>query len=185
MEDGNRPLSEFNALFYPLLPAVYAWASTRLRPYKCDSEAGDFTHDVYVRAGENYDGKIVTRERFRSWVFGIARYVLLEWFRDLNSRKQFGIGIGGDNQQEGAKAVTSVSRRVARDEQLKLLIAAIDALTPLEKRIAIEYLLEGRAAAELATELGLASEGALRMRALRLRERLLGEFPFAVEFLGE
>jgi DNA-directed RNA polymerase specialized sigma24 family protein len=72
---------------------------------------------------------------------------------------------------EVPESVTSLTRRVAREEGLRRFLAEVEALPHEDRELLVICGLEGRPASEAAQQLDLTHEAA-RKRWLRLRERL-------------
>jgi len=161
-------------LYERIAPALFAWARLRIRSSaRAIVDPEDVVQDVWVQAlrgfRATYDPE---RESFRAWLFGIANHVLSDAFRRAKGR----LGAGGPKatarpMEEIPEEVTTMTRRIARQEDLRRFIDQVRALPDEDRMLVIYRGLEGlphRAAAE---RLGI-TPAAARKRWERLREKL-------------
>lgn len=182
-----RRAEAFKALLEADAPAIYAWAAGRLGSFRAQEDSQDFAHEVFVRAAISYRDSTTPILNFRKWMFGIAKRTLLEWLRARSERRSLGMGVGGDHAKLDAhtEVASGVSRRVAKNESLAMFLKLIDTLEPNDKRVVIEYLIEGRNSEELAPSLGYADGGGVRTRAMTLKAKLIAEAPYAADYFSE
>ena len=179
-EGGERPSGEpsFPSLYEEVAPALYAWASLRLRPGlrgRIDPE--DVLQEVWVRAIEAEPRRRELGTAFRPWVFGMAKNVLLEALR----KTELGRGEGWGNPSSHLALVdqlpdqaTAITRRVAKDENMRLFLERARELADDDRMILLHHGFEGLAHADVATRLGLPRDTVAK-RWQRLRSRLLEE----------
>ncbi len=157
-------------------PRLYAWAHVRLRgDLRRWLEPGDLVQEVAVRACTRQATFDPARGSFRAWLFGIANRVWLETLREL-SRSPISARHrpGGDTELGGViETVTSMTQRVARQEDTKAAVAHLDALDDEDRQLLSLLGLEGLTHVEAAAVLGVTPE-TCRKRWQRLRERLQG-----------
>jgi RNA polymerase sigma-70 factor (ECF subfamily) len=163
-------------LYRRVAPSLYAWASLKLTPaLRRVIEVEDVVQEVWYRALDGFEAYDSSRSSFRTWVFGIANHVVLKSYRLLRR----GAPRGGPDREvpDRADDVTSISRRLARDETLAACIRAISALDDEDRLLAIQCGLEGLGASHAAAELGISADAAGK-RWQRLRGRLREAAPF-------
>lgn len=168
--------AEFARLYERVAPAVYAWARLRIRPeQRRHLDPDDVVQEVWCRAVTRFDTFDAEATPFRAWIFRVAKYVLLEAFRAL--RKTSALGAAPDG--EGTRSpdtfpdeATSLTQRVARNEELRAFLAYVETLDDQERDLVIHCGLEGLGYDEVATRLGLTRDAA-KKRWQRLRARLV------------
>jgi len=165
---------EFAAEYERTAPALYAWASLRIRPSlrgRLDPE--DVLQEVWVRSLEIHESRDPSRGPFRAWIFGIAKNVLFEVLRKLELPTSANVGASTrDNLLANLPdQATAISRRVAKDEGLQLFLEQVNALPRDDRAIIIHCGLEGLAHAETATRLGMTRD-AVAKRWQRMRAKL-------------
>jgi RNA polymerase sigma-70 factor (ECF subfamily) len=173
--DAPNPRTELARLYPPLAPALHAWASLRLRP---EDRPGllpeDLTQDVWLRAVEAYRSFDPARTTFRAWLFAVAKNVLLEARKRVRRAVAAPGGTGGLAALHQVPAeITSVTRRVARDEEVQRFVARVHELDEVDRQTVLHCGLEQMNLAEAAARLG-ESYDATAKRWQRLRERIRG-----------
>ena len=172
-QDGDA--ANFARLYEHIAPAIFTWASLRLRPdQRGVLEPSDLVQEVWLRAWRKIDTFDTQKTRFRYWVFRIAKNVLLEASRQArrpDNRARRATSDGTDPLAAIADSITGVSRRVARDENLERFRAAVLDLPPEERKLVLHCGLEGLPLREAGQRLGISEEAAGK-RWQRLRERL-------------
>jgi len=174
LQDTQRDRDAFARLFQREAPVLYTWAAARLRRGE-RGLAEDLVQEVWLRALNLFEGFEGPESGFRNWLFAIAQRARLELMRQL--ARHAGAGGGGSRGFDPERVpaeVTSISSRLARDEQLQLFLDRVAHLPASELA-----LLELRGFQELpwdqaAAELGLSAEAA-RQRYSRLLARLRRE----------
>jgi RNA polymerase sigma-70 factor (ECF subfamily) len=173
---GGEP--RFAQLYEETAPALYAWASLRIRPAlrpRLDPE--DLLQEVWVRALEAEGRRRAAGADFRPWVFGMAKNVLLEAFRKAEAPRASG-ALGTSTRlaliEELPDQATAITRRVARDETLRRFLERARALSDEDRMILLHHGFEGLSHSEVATRLGL-SRDTVAKRWQRLRGRLLDD----------
>ncbi len=180
MSDSTEPLEHtshegrtFAALFEREAPLIYAWAAARLHRSE-RALAEDLVQEVWLRALNLYGGMDASEAGFRNWLFAIAHRTRLELLRQLACGAGRGGASSGFDLDRVPAEITSVSSRIARDEQVQGFLDRVGLLEKDEHE-----LLELRGFQELpwtviAQDLGLTAEVA-RQRYSRLLARLRAE----------
>ena len=164
-------------------PALRAWAALRTTgPLGALLDGDDLVQEVALEAMGAFERFDPSRGAFRPWLFGVATRVASSLLR--SSARRHGIAaIEPLGSQDPSAEVTTISRRVRRDEALTRLLEQIAGLQPIERDLVLYRGIEGLEHAEVAELVGLGVEAATK-RWLRLRERLM-ELPAARDLLGE
>jgi RNA polymerase sigma factor (sigma-70 family) len=165
-------------LYPPLAPALLAWAELRLSPRLRRSVAPeDLAQEVWLRAVEVFASFDPARVSFRAWLFAVGKRVLLELHR-RSVRHHQELGAGGSSTrllalQDVPRDVTSLTRRVARDELVRNFVARLNELDEKERMTAIHCGLEELSIGEAAERLGEGYDATAK-RWQRLRARIRG-----------
>ncbi len=171
---GDR--EAFAGLYERLAPALYAWAAMRIHPrHRGRLDPADVVQDVWWRALDRFASFEPSSGSFRAWIFRIATNALTDGFRRLNVRGQ----IPGPKHRAAQQSLpedlvaraTSISRQVARQDDVRSLIEAAGSLEPEDRSLVALCGLEGVPAADAAPVLGI-SKAAATKRWQRLRARL-------------
>lgn len=156
-------------------PALFAWAAVRLRRLRQPGiDAEDLVQEVCCRAFDRIRTFDPAQGPFRAWIFGIANNVLREELARIAGSGRVVRQEGGSERSLVADLpdeATSVSRRVARDEALNLLIERLCGLDEDERRLLIYRGIEGLSHADVAQITGLSLE-AVQKRWQRLLDRI-------------
>ncbi|QDU65032.1 RNA polymerase sigma factor [Engelhardtia mirabilis] len=171
--------------FETLAPALRAWAVLRCRgPLGLAIDADDLFQEVALegyRAFERFDP---AHGEFRPWLFGVASRVAASALRRSARRNAVaGTGQLESLEHEPPAEVTTISRRVRRDEALTAFIRKVVELDDIDRGLLLHRGLEGLEHAQVGELVGLTTEGASK-RWQRLRDRLR-ELPQARDLLGE
>jgi RNA polymerase sigma-70 factor (ECF subfamily) len=175
----------FGELYARLAPALYAWASLRLpRTLRSFVSPDDIVQEVWCRTTERFDRFDPARGGFRSWLFGFAYRVLREALRGALRLQRCSAPDGSRvfRLDELPDEVTSLTRRVARADEVRLMLEQIDreALDAADRELLLLRGLEGLPYDEVAAQLGI-TPAAARKRWERLRERLAGRCPMLAD----
>lgn len=171
--------AEFARLYEHIAPAVFTWASLRLRPeQKAVIDPTDLVQEVWLRAWRKIASFDADRIPFRFWIFRIAKNVALEASRQARKPDRARqSGMETDPLDVVADTITGVSTRVARDESLARFQEAVSALPEAERKLVLHCGLEGLPLREVGERLGISEEAAGK-RWQRLRQKLqTGELP--------
>lgn len=169
--------TRFAENFAALAPTLFAWASCRIgRELRQRIDLEDLVQEVGLRACQRAADYDPARGTFRQWLFGFAHRVWLETLRELG-RDPLGprLRLGGDSTLPMVMdSVTTISRRVANDENARACRDRIDELDDDDRHLLVALGIEGLSHGEAAQLLGIA-EDSCRKRWQRLRERLRGD----------
>lgn len=166
----------FDRMYEAVAPALFAWADVRIRAdVRAWLDPQDLVQEVWCRAWRRHAEFDPESTSFRYWVFRIAKNVLLEGFRRLRE-PSFRAGPAGSTTrlyalQELPDSATGVTRRIARDEGLKLFAAWLRGLDDEDQRLILHCGLEGMSHSEASERLQL-SPDAVAKRWQRLRAKL-------------
>ncbi len=162
--------SRFTELYSRIAPAVAAWVSVRVTAGGGSGlgiEAEDLMQEVWRAALEDLNRFEREKGSFRAWIFGISRNVLLGQVRRRYRRPD---ARAKDVPSDVPDAVTSISRRAARDEVVTRLVEIVRRLDDADRAI-VGCQLEGLPHRETAELLGI-TEAAARKRWSRLSTQL-------------
>lgn len=168
-DDGS-----FAALYGRLAPALYAWATYRLRgPVRKSVDPEDLVQEVWWRALEGFP-RFEARGRgaFRAWVFSIATNV----YRETVRRGFRESGPDRDGRVESLPPelhaqMSSISNDLARHDDAIKLVESMAGFDPDDRKLVLYVGLEGLPVKEAATLLRIQPENA-KKRWQRLRARL-------------
>ncbi len=178
--------SKFGALFEDVAPALHLWAVLRVRrSLQGVLEPEDLVQEVCFRAYRKFSAFDPARGSFRRWLFGVANFVLKEILADATRRGRRAARPDDSSRDRVAEIpadVTSVSRRVARDENLAAFIVQLGVLEEDDRRLLIYRGLEGLSHTEAAHLLGISADACeKRWQRLITRVTKLGPPPLFVE----
>lgn len=167
-DDGS-----FAELYRRVAPAISAWAELRIPPtLRSGLGPEDIVQEVWVRALSRFDSYDASRGVFRQWVFGFAHNVLLNALKAQRHRRSAGSErTEGFDLQAFAAEVTTISRRIARDENLQAFVSCVREMPAEDRDLLALRGLEGLSHQEVAEELGI-SAAAARKRWERVRRSL-------------
>lgn len=151
---------------------LYAWICLRLRaPTRRLADPDDVFQEVALR-GHQVFGQLQEQESFRAWIFGIARNVLREQLRSLAVRaRPVEDSSSAGNVDDLAEELTSISRRVAKGEEIQRLLATVATLEAEDRLLVLHRGLEDLTYREIGELLGIGEEAA-KKRWQRLRTRI-------------
>ena len=166
----------FGELYGRLAPSLHAWAQLRIRPgFRRAVSPEDLVQEVWLRAAQVLHAFNPAKSSFRAWIFAVAKNVLLEvqrklhrTWKDQTPEGDTGRALALDQVPE---SITSLTRRVARDEAVRRFVERAEALDEDDRRVLVHCGLEELTIAEAAGRLGL-SPDATAKRWQRLRERI-------------
>jgi RNA polymerase sigma-70 factor (ECF subfamily) len=170
------PAAVFARLYTAVAPALHAWACVRLAGSdRARVAPEDLTQEVWLRALQVFARFDADRSSFRAWLFTVAKHVLLEVRRRLREQRPERAAFGCTSRivaiEQVPESVTSVSRRLARCEDLQRFVDRLQQLEPIEQQTVLHCGLEGMPQAVAAVRLGeLPATTAKRWQ--RLRERI-------------
>jgi RNA polymerase sigma-70 factor (ECF subfamily) len=163
----------FAELYERIAPALYTWASLRIRPAMRGAiDPQDVVQEVWCRAWKGF-GKFDPKETpFRSWVFRIAKNVMLEGFRKIQRSGSQAAGPSTRlfQMQNLPDSATAISGRIARHEGIQVLLGWAQSLADEEKQLFVHCGLEGLSYAEVAERMQIQRDTiAKRWQTLRAR----------------
>ncbi|MCA8949891.1 MAG: sigma-70 family RNA polymerase sigma factor [Planctomycetes bacterium] len=171
-DDPDGRSEGFAGAFAAAAPALLTWARLRVRPeLRSLIEPEDLVQEIGCRALANYRRFDSDRGTFRQWLFGFGNRVLLEALRELGGDFRSGSRALVGGVTEAVALVTTITRRIVRQEITRLLLERVDELGEEERALLLYRGLEEMDYADLAALLG-ASEDTVRKRWQRLRDRL-------------
>lgn len=183
--DDARAPEAFARQFEEVGPVLLAWARLRVRPeLRTQLDPEDLLQEVGCRAFANVRAFDAQRGSFRQWVFGIANRVLLEAMRELGRQPRV-VEPGPERTgfSDVAAVITSITRKVARDELVGRFLLQVDGLEHGDRELLLHHGLEELTHAQVAALLGI-GEDAVRKRWQRLRDRLREDPAFGMLALG-
>jgi RNA polymerase sigma-70 factor (ECF subfamily) len=162
--------AEFTAAFLACVPALYAW--TRLRLDGGGVEPEDVLQEVWLRGAREFERFDPARGPFRAWLFQVTKSTVLDALRNRAARVP-AAPVGGPRTAfpDVPAPVTPLSRRLARDEALVLVLVELQTRDGGERDLVVLCGLVGRTTVEAARVLGIGEEAA-RKQWQRLRARL-------------
>lgn len=174
--ERKAELERFQALYEAIAPSLYTWAEIKIRPQMRGLvDPSDVVQEVWYRAWRSYTGANLEAESFRRWIFRVAKNVLLESFRALRGSDSLGSAAGESARMRRLAEIpdeaTAITRRVARDEGLKLFARWTVGLDEDDRALVVHLGLEDMQRAELAARLGV-NETTLAKRWERLMARM-------------
>lgn len=140
-----------------------------------DEVAEDIVQDIFMRIHQGLGG-LNNEDRLQSWVFGIARRALADYYRqkdrDREEPKENVLDISESEEDEDVPALADYEgSHSVHEEVLSWLVPMIDELPP-KYRVPLKMAdVEGKTQQEVADELGLSLSGA-KSRVQRAREKL-------------
>ncbi|MBL8862042.1 MAG: RNA polymerase sigma factor [Planctomycetes bacterium] len=181
---GGDP-ARFRELYERIAPALYAWASIRIRPaLRGTLDPEDVVQEVWSRAWRAFPSFDPATTSFRAWIFRIGKNVLLEGFRKVQrgARGEAGPTTRAFQLANVADPATAISQRVARDDGIQKLLAWVGELDADERALFVHVGLEGLSYTQAGERMGLAKDTVAK-RWQTLRGRLV-QFGVPRDFVG-
>lgn len=169
-------VDSFRRLYERIAPSLYAWVRLRMPPMLREHlDVEDVLQEVWCRglgALERFDPD---QRKFRHWIFRVAKNVMLEAVRRAQRMERVQ-GARGETERLRAleqvpDEITTVTRRLVRDEAVQAFLRRVEALDAQERELVVYCGLEELPYREVATRLGIQRE-AVAKRWQRLRRRL-------------
>lgn len=176
--------ADFATAYAECAPAVRAWASVRARgPLGTWFEPDDLVQELSYQAWRAFPSFDPERGSFRPWLFGIANRIVLHLLRGAaRAHDNAGpLALLESHADTVPDDLTTISRRVARDETLERFAAYVQTLDELDRDLVVYRGLEQLPHERIAELLGLSLE-ATKKRWQRLRDELR-ETPVAKHLL--
>jgi RNA polymerase sigma-70 factor (ECF subfamily) len=165
----------FAQLYERIAPAMYAWATLRIRPsMRMHVDPQDVVQEVWLRAWRGFAKFDPQEQSFRLWIFRIGKNVMLEAFRKAQRAAAAGAPDPSAKLfqlQNIPDSATNISRRVARDEGLQKVLEWVEGLEEEDKRLFVHCGLEGLSYTEVSERLQIHYETVAK-RWQSLRERV-------------
>jgi len=173
----ERGADGFRELYERIAPSLVAWGRLRAGGKGLSSsDVEDLLQEIWLRAFEEFPAYDEARSSFRAWIFGIAKNVLYEAWRQGVRRTDSTPSAAASALGAWPDVATTIRTRLARDEAVETLLARAERFDPLDRKLLLHCGFEGMSCAEAARQLGLGAEAASK-RWQRLRSRL-AERPF-------
>lgn len=175
-EIADEEMRHFAARYEQLAPALCVWAMRHVqRTVQARIEVDDVLQETWLRAFRLRDRFAGTDGEYRSWIFAIAKNLLLEVQRSARRIHRVQIDDGRTTNmlalEQVSASVTALSHRLVRDEGIRRLHEHLQAL-PREDQDLVSYCgLEGSTCKDAARKLGIGVDAAHK-RWQRLRARL-------------
>ncbi|MFO1029635.1 MAG: RNA polymerase sigma factor [Planctomycetota bacterium] len=151
-------------------PHLYCWLRARLGPsVRRNLDLEDLMQEVWFRAMRNPGSDDVVSPR--AWLLSIARNVLMEALRSTMRQPIAALAGAEGTSPELADEVTTLTRRIARDESRQKFFRELDGLEEDERLLLVQHGLEQRPIDHVARLLGISTDAAHK-RWQRLRDRL-------------
>ena len=173
-------VQRFAPLIERLSPRLLAWVRLRLgKGARLDAE--DVVQEVWCRALVKVGADPAAAAKLsEGWVFQIAKFVLLECLRRSQALKRVQLAEGRSSLvaafHEYPAELTTMTRRMAREETMRAFLERIEALDPVDQKIYLLCGLEELEHADVAVQLGL-ERGTVSKRWQRLRAKLAAMGP--------
>lgn len=169
MHEKRRSFAES---YEPVASALRAWSVLQCRGLDDVLDADDLVQETCLEAFRSFEGFDADRGSFRAWLFGVATRTASSMLRRTVRRRGLArMEPVADGSSEPPALVTTISRRVRRDESLQRFLAEADRLEAEERDLLMHRGLEGMPFGEIATLLDL-SVDVVSKRWQRLRTRL-------------
>lgn len=170
--------ARFSELYERIAPALYAWASIRIRPAMRGAlDPEDVVQEVWSRAWKAFPTFNPVQSSFRMWIFRIGKNVMLEGFRKIQrgGRGEAGPSTRAFQLANIADPASAISQRIARDDSIHKLLEWVGALAEDERQLFVHCGLEGLSYTETAERMGLQKDTvAKRWQSLRTRVAQFG-----------
>lgn len=175
-EERANDHAEFAARYEQVAPALCVWAMRHVSlSLQARVEVDDVLQEIWMRAFRIHDRFAGDLVEFRSWIFGIAKMVLLEVQRSTRRtqwlRFQDGTTSNSDALDQVEASITRLTKRLVREETVVRFMTHLSALPRPDQDLVMYCGLEGSSCADAARKLGIGVEAATK-RWQRLRARL-------------
>lgn len=180
--------ARFTDLYERIAPALYAWASIRIRPAMRGAlDPEDVVQEVWSRAWKAFPGFDPETSSFRMWIFRIGKNVMLEGFRKAQRAGSAAGSPAGSStrlfqQQNVPDSATAVSRRLARHEGVQAVLDWVAKLDEEDQKLFVFCGLEGLSYVEI-SERTQVHKDTIAKRWQNLRARL-GQFVLPRDLLA-
>jgi RNA polymerase sigma factor (sigma-70 family) len=166
---------ELTAHIEAVTPRLLLWARLRLWQRNLRLEPEDLVQEVWCRVLDKAPEFSGDRAAFEAWALEIGKYILLEQARrsrrvgrvqlaEGRSSRMFALGAVADT-------ITTLTRKVARDDEWQRFLAEVEKLDPDDQKLLLLCGVERLRHADVAIQLGLSKE-AVTKRWQRLRDRI-------------
>jgi RNA polymerase sigma-70 factor (ECF subfamily) len=175
-DDADRARFDVDSLYREHAAALYAWACLRLEPrLRAVATPEDLTQEIWLRATRLFATRQGHSGPPRAWLFTIAKHVLFEVQRAVRNRATEASVAGGTAKlallEQVPVEVTSLTQRLARDDDLRAFLRRAEALDQDERMLLVHVGLEAMSQADVAMRMGVQYD-TLAKRWQRLRDRV-------------
>jgi len=163
----------FTELYERSAPTIFAWLATQVRaPLRGTLDPEDLLQDVAHRAFANRARFTGGSDQFHAWLLEIARSVLFHALERAADQQTVLPSVDDpDRLALLPDTATTLTRAVARSEQMALFLAFVDSLSEEDRLVVVLRGLEGLPHRAVADHLEQSLE-AVTQRWSRLRKRL-------------
>jgi RNA polymerase sigma factor (sigma-70 family) len=157
---GN--VEDLARLYEDSLPAMYVWIRGRVgKGLGVHVDAEDVLQEVWLRAIPRFECYDAQRSSFQTWLIGIAKNVLLESLRGASAARYARAGSEQvSNLGAVPDSVTTLTRAVARNEDVQRMLTVVETLDPDERLLLLGHGVEGLTLAQIGLQLGVSAETA-------------------------
>jgi RNA polymerase sigma factor (sigma-70 family) len=174
-DPAAAPRASFGALYADVAPSLVAWASVRVRrALRAWVDPEDLVQETMVRAFDRFASFDSTLGNFRQWVFGIANNVLKEILAAAAKPGAKPSKLAASSRvllDQLPQEITSISRRLMRDEAFAAFVARLDELEDDDRKLVLFVGFEGLGHEASSRLLGISIDAGEK-RWQRLRRRL-------------
>ncbi len=119
---------QFGSLYEEYLPKVFRYVNYRVGNR---TSAEDLTSDIFNKALSGFAKYDSGKAAFSTWIFSIARYALIDYYRKRDRKQKF--------QKETAPDIpafsTSPEEEISRSEEIHKLYECLSMLKPNEREL--------------------------------------------------
>jgi RNA polymerase sigma factor (sigma-70 family) len=152
----------FRALYERIAPSLHAWIRLRSAAKSVvHGDPEDVLQEIWLRAVEEFPSYDPARSGFRAWIFGIAKNVLYEAWRQ-ESRRGHPLPAGERSAalQAWPDVATTIRTRMARDDSMGRFLKRAQEFDPTDRMLLLHCGFEDMSRPQAARQLGIAAEAA-------------------------
>lgn len=152
----------FRDLYERIAPSLHAWVRLRTAAKSvAHGDPEDLLQEVWLRAVEEFPAYDAERSSFRAWIFGIAKNVLYESWRQDGRR---GVSLSPGERSAALAAwpdvATTIRTRMSRDESLDRFLKRAEEFDPVDRMLLLHCGFEDMSRPQAARQLGIGVEAA-------------------------